>query len=78
MEIEHKNQNNINFEDTMDSFEIDYVYENKPLKRTFDELSLKDKQSLIENLIISVLRKSDNTRGKISSSSPFSLSFDWS
>ena len=50
MEIEHKNQNNNNFEDVMDLFEVDYVYENKPIKRTFDELNLEDKQSLLENL----------------------------
>tara|TARA_B100000287_G_scaffold403351_1_gene425113 strand:+ start:423 stop:1130 length:708 start_codon:yes stop_codon:yes gene_type:complete len=60
MEIEHKNQNNNNnYEDIMDLFEIDYVYENKPLKRTFDELSLKDKQSLLENLKKKILEVSD-------------------
>ena len=32
MEIEHKNQNNNNIEDLKDLFEIDYVYENKPIK----------------------------------------------
>ena len=45
MEIEHKNQNNNNFEDVMDLFEVDYVYENKPIKRTLDELNIKNKQS---------------------------------
>ena len=60
MEIEHKNQNNNNnYEDIMDLFEIDYVYENKPIKRTFDELSLKDKQSLLENLKKKILEVSD-------------------
>ena len=34
MEIEHKNQNNNNIEDLKDLFEIDYVYENDPIKRT--------------------------------------------
>ena len=50
MEIEHKNQSYNNFEDLMDLFEIDYVYDNKPIKRTFELSSLKDKQSLLENL----------------------------
>ncbi len=50
MEIEHKNQNNNNSEDIMDLFEIDFVYENKPIKRAFDEPSIEDKQSLLENL----------------------------
>ena len=60
MEIEDKNQNNNNdYEDIMDLFEIDYVYENKPLKRTFDELSLEDKQSLLENLKKKILEVSD-------------------
>ena len=59
MEIEHKNQNNNNFEDIMDLFEIDYVYENKPIKRTFDKLNLKDKQSLLENLKKKILNISD-------------------
>ena len=38
MEIEQKNQNNNNFEDVMELFEIDYVYENKPIKRTLIHL----------------------------------------
>ena len=59
MEIEHKNQSNNNFEDVMDLFEIDYVYENKPIKRTFDKLNLKDKQSLLENLKKKILDVSD-------------------
>ena len=59
MEIEHKNQSNNNFEDVMDLFEIDYVYENKPIKRTFDKLNLKDKQSLLENLKKKILNISD-------------------
>ncbi len=50
MEIEHKNQNNNNFEDAIDIFEIDYIFENKPIKRTFDDTNLEDKQSLLENL----------------------------
>ena len=50
MEIEHKNQNNNNFDDIMDLFEIDYVYENKPIKRTFEEPNPEKKQSLLENL----------------------------
>ena len=50
MEIEQKNQNNNNFEDVMELFEIDYVYENKPIKRTIVEPNAKDKQSLLENL----------------------------
>ena len=59
MEIEHKNQNNNNFEDVMDLFEVDYVYENTPIKRTFDELNLEDKQSLLENLKSKILDVSD-------------------
>ena len=59
MEIEHKNQNNNNFEDVMDLFEVDYVYENKPIKRTFDELNLEDKQSLLENLKSKILDVSE-------------------
>ena len=54
MEIEQKNQNNNNFEDIMELFEIDYVYENKPIKRTIYEPSLKDKQSLLENLKLKI------------------------
>ncbi len=59
MEIEQKNQNNNNFEDVMDLFEIDYAYENKPIKRTFDEPSLKNKQFLLENLKKKILDVSD-------------------
>ncbi len=59
MEIERKNQNNNNFEDIMDLFEIDYVYENKPIKRTFDKPNLENKQSLLENLKKKILNISD-------------------
>ena len=59
MEIDQKNQNNNNFEDMMDLFEIDYVYENKPIKRIFDQPSLKDKQFLLENLKTKILNISN-------------------
>ncbi len=59
MEIEHKNQNSNNFEDVMDSFEIDYIYENKPIKRTFDETNVGNKQFLLENLKKRILEISD-------------------
>ena len=59
MEIEHKNQNNNNFEDVMDLFEIDYVYGNEPIKRTFNQPNIKDKQSLLENLKSKILNISD-------------------
>jgi|TARA_B100000929_G_scaffold202227_1_gene160757 DNA polymerase len=59
MEIKHKNQSDNNFEEVMDLFEIDYVYENKPIKRTFDEPNLENKQSLLENLKKKILRISD-------------------
>ena len=59
MEIDQKNQNNNNFEDTMDLFEIDYVYENKTIKRTFDEPNLEDKQSSLENLKQKIIAVSD-------------------
>ena len=59
MEIERKNQNNNNFEDIMDLFEIDYVYENRPIKRTFDKSNLENKQSLLENLKKKILDISD-------------------
>ena len=59
MEIKHKNQSDNNFEDVFELFEIDYVYENKPIKRTFDEPKLKDKQSLLENLKKKILSISD-------------------
>tara|TARA_B100001121_G_C18669299_1_gene612928 strand:- start:974 stop:1678 length:705 start_codon:yes stop_codon:yes gene_type:complete len=50
MEIEYKNQSNNNFEDAMDIFDIDCVYENKPIKRTVNKNTSKDKQSLLEIL----------------------------
>ena len=59
MEIEHKNQNNNNFEDVMDLFEIDYVYGNEPIKRTFNQPNIKDKQSLLENLKTKILNISN-------------------
>jgi len=59
MEIEQKNQNNNNFEDVMDLLEIDYVFENKPIKRTFDDPNLENKQSLLENLKKKILNISD-------------------
>ena len=59
MEIEQKNQNNNNFEDKIDLFEIDYDYENKPIKRTCNKPSLKDKQSLLENLKSKILKLDD-------------------
>ena len=55
MEIEHKNQNNNNFEDVMDLFEIDYVFGNEPIKRTLNQPNIKDKQSLLENLKTKIL-----------------------
>ena len=42
MEIKHKNQSDNKFEDVMDLFEIDCVFENKPIKRTFDEPNLEN------------------------------------
>ena len=59
MEIEQKNQNNNNFEDIMDLFEIDHVYENRPIKRTFHKPNLENKQSLLENLKKKILDISD-------------------
>ena len=59
MEIEYKNQNNNNFEDLMNLFEIDYVYENQPIKRTFEEKKVGDKQFLLENLKKRILEISD-------------------
>ena len=59
MEIEYKNQNNNNFEDLMNLFEIDYVYENQPIKRTFEEKNVGDKQFLLENLKKRILEISD-------------------
>ena len=59
MEIEHKNQNNNNSEDIMELFEIDFVYENNPIKRVLDQPTLKDKQSLLENLKNKILNISD-------------------
>ena len=50
MEIEHKNQNNNNFDDIKELFEINYVYENKPIKRTVASSRPEDKQSLLESL----------------------------
>ena len=40
MEIDQKNQSNNNFEDVIDLFEIDYAYENKPIKSL--ELTIKN------------------------------------
>lgn len=65
MEIEHKNQNNNNFEDIMDLFEIDYVYENKPIKRTFDKSNLENKQFLLEKLKKKISNISDCELKKI-------------
>ena len=59
MEIEHKNQNNNNFEEIMDLFEIDYIYENKPIKRTLDKSNLENKQFLLESLKKKILNISD-------------------
>ena len=59
MEIKHKNQSDNKFEEVMDLFEIDYVFENKPVKRTFDEPNLENKQSLLESLKKKILKISD-------------------
>ncbi len=59
MEIERKNQNNNNFDDLMELFEIDYVYENKPIKRTIDVLNIREKQSLLEILKKKIMNISD-------------------
>tara|TARA_B100001996_G_scaffold290816_1_gene230985 strand:- start:578 stop:1282 length:705 start_codon:yes stop_codon:yes gene_type:complete len=72
MEIEHKNQNNNNFDDITDLFEIDYVYENKPIKRTFEEPNPEKKQSLLENLKQKILEISDCELKKSSSKIVFS------
>jgi len=59
MEIEHKNQNNNNIEDLRDLFEIHFVYENNPIKRTFNQPNLEDKQSLLENLKLKIINISE-------------------
>ena len=59
MEIDRKNQNNNNFKNVMDLFEIDCVYENKPIKRTFEQPKLEDKQSSLENLKKEILKIDD-------------------
>ena len=59
MEIKHKNQSDNNFEEVIDLFEIDYVYENRPIKRTFDEPNLENKQSLLESLKKKILNISE-------------------
>ena len=59
MEIKHKNQNNNNFEEIIDLLEIDYVYKNKPIKRTFDKTNSENKQSLLENLKKKILKISE-------------------
>ena len=72
MEIEDKNQSNNNFDDIMDLFEIDYVYENKPIKRTFKEPNPEKKQSLLENLKQKISDISDCELKKSSSKIVFS------
>ena len=59
MEIEHKNQNSNNYDDIGELFEINYVYENKPIKRTYALSKLEDKQSLLESLKKKILAISD-------------------
>ncbi len=59
MEIEHKNQNNNNYEDIIDLFQINYVYENKPIKRTLNEPNLENRQFLLENLKKKILNISE-------------------
>ena len=59
MEIEPKNQKNNNFEEIIDLFEIDYIYENKPIKRTFSKSNLENKQFLLENLKKKILNVSN-------------------
>ena len=72
MKIEHKNQNNNNFKDVMDLFEIDCVYENKPIKRTLAEPKFKDKQSSLENLKKKILEVKDCELKKSASKIVFS------
>ena len=50
MEIDYKNQNNNSSGVLNDLFEIDYIFENEPIKRTFEEPNFKDKQSSLEKL----------------------------
>ena len=59
MEIEHKNQNSNNYDDIRELFEINYVYDNKPIKRTYALSKLEDKQSLLESLKKKILDISD-------------------
>ncbi len=59
MEIEPKNQKNNNFEEIIDLFEIDCIYENKPIKRTFSKSNLENKQFLLENLKKKILNVSN-------------------
>ena len=77
MEIEQKNQNNNNFQDVMELFEIDYVYENKPIKRTIDEPNAKDKQSLLENLKSKILNISDCELKKIQNKLSLMTAIPW-
>ena len=72
MEIKHKNQSDNKFEEVMDLFEIDYVFENKPVKRTFDEPNLENKQSLLESLKKKILKISDCELKKNSNQMVFS------
>ena len=50
MEIDYKNQNNNSIGVLNDLFEIDYIFENEPIKRTFEEPNFKDKQFSLEKL----------------------------
>ena len=50
MEIDYKNQNNNSIGVLNDLFEIDYIFENEPIKRTIEEPNFKDKQFSLEKL----------------------------
>ena len=50
MEIDYKNQKNNSIGVLNDLFEINYIFENEPIKRTFEEPNFKDKQFSLEKL----------------------------
>ena len=55
MIVEEKNQNYIMNKDLINSFEIDYIFDNKPIKRYKNKPTIENIKSSLDNLKLKIL-----------------------
>ena len=59
MIVKDKNQNDIMRSDLINSFEIEYIFDNKPIKRLKNKPTIENIKSGLENLKSKILNVSD-------------------